>query len=332
MNNKIVIIAVICLFVSVKSSFAQYNIVQDVPNNSINIKSPLKVESSSSQFFMLNDAYLRNRDKMIMRERNSIEFTSSLLFSQYSYHNWAKGGENTFNGKAVLNGKHIYKVNNFDITTQLDAAYAMGLRDSVMWKTEDRFRINTALNYQINKNFFYNFNIDVTSQFAKGYKNKDATEPSSMFFAPGTINVGLGFNYKLDKDRSITISPVSGNVLFVRDQRLADAGAFGVEKGKKYKPQIGTFINILWKQPIIKDKTTAENILTYRVSVQSFWNYKQTPDLSWQSWLDFTVYKYFSVNLNWTLLFDDQVKRNEDGTFWQFSEVLGVGVTYKFKR
>ena len=332
MSHKRLTIAIISLLMCAQTSFAQYNIVQDVPTNSITVEPKLNAERLPPRYTILNDAYLRNRNKMIRQERNSFEVKGSLLFSQYAYSNWAKGGENTFNGKALLVGKHVYKINNIDITTQFDAAYAMGLRDSVMWKTEDRFRVNTALNFEINEHFFYNFNVDVTSQFAKGYSNKDAEEASSKFFAPGKINIGLGFNYKLDKDRSITVSPVSGNILVVNDKRLADEGAFGVDKGKKVKPQVGTFINVLWKQPLVKDKVTQKDVLTYRVSLQSFWNYKQTPDLTWQSWFDFNVYKYFNINFNCTLIFDDQVERGDNGSFWQFSEVLGVGVTYTFKR
>lgn len=331
MRIKTNIIILILSLTITQSAYCQFNIYNEIDARSKSITPLDTLKKKQSQFITVNDAYIRNQAKQRRKERNYLEMSNSLLFSQFGYKNWAKGGENTFNGRVTSYIKHIYKQDRFDVTTMWDAAYAMGLRDSVLWKTEDRFRINTAINYRINKHFFYNLNFDLSSQFANGYKNKKDTIPSSHLFAPATMNLGIGMNYKLDDKRSITLSPVSGNVLFVLDDHLSSIGAFGVEKGERTKTQFGMFLNVQWLQPLIKNKADEKNpILAYRTTIQSFWDYKSNPDLNWQSWLDFKVYKYFNVNFNCTLIFNDKVE-TEGKSFWQFSEVLGLGVTYTFK-
>ncbi|MEG1634702.1 MAG: DUF3078 domain-containing protein [Rikenellaceae bacterium] len=331
MKIKTCLIIAFFYLLASQSAYSQYNIFNQTEARSKSVTPLDTLKKKQSQFVTVNDAYLRNQAKSRRREQNYFEMSNSLLFTQFGYKNWSKGGENTFNGRVTSYLKHIYRHDRFDVTTTWDAAYAMGLRDSVLWKTEDRFRINTALNYRINKHLFYNLNFDLSSQFANGYKNKKDERPASHIFAPATMNLGVGMNYKLDDKRSITLSPVSGNVLLVLDEYLSEQGAFGVEKGKKTKTQFGAFLNIQWLQPLIKSKQDQKSpILSYRTSLQSFWDYKTNPDMTWQSWLDFKVYKYFNVNFNCTLIFNDKVKTDGD-SFWQFSEVLGIGVTYTFK-
>lgn len=331
MKIKFIITLVLLGLLITQSAYSQYNILNEIEARSKSITPLDTLKKKQTQFVTVNDAYLRNQERNRRKEQNYFEMSNSLLFTQFGYKNWAKGGENTFNGRVTSFLKHIYRHDRFDVTTIWDAAYAMGLRDSVLWKTEDKFRINTALNYRINKHFFYNLNFDLNSQFANSYKNKNDEHVSSRFFAPATMNLGIGMNYKLDDKRSITLSPVSGNVLFVLDDYLSEQGALGVEKGERTKTQFGMFLNVQWLQPIVKNKNDEKNpILAYRTTIQSFWDYRTNPDLNWQSWLDFKVYKYFNVNFNCTLIFNDKVE-TDGKSFWQFNEVLGMGVTYTFK-
>ena len=114
-----------------------------------------------------------------------------------------------------------------------------------------------------------------------------------------------------------------------------------MEKGKKFKPNVGMLLRVQWTQSVLKDKQTGKDIITYRADGQGFYDYKNVPTLDLQQWIDISVLKYLSLNFNCRLIFDDQISRiKEPATattpavmrsgFWQFSEVLGIGVSYKF--
>ncbi len=336
--------AVLCLVVLLVGRaevYGQYTI-PDQTEAKVKFTPQHESKVTKTPFEIVNDALLRNRKREWRKEHNYFEFKNSVQFTQFAYNrNWASGGENTFNGRLTSYLKHSYTNKKLNISTEWDAAYGLSNKDKRPWKTEDQFKINTSFNYQMVGKLFYNFNVDFRSQFANGYNSVDDELPVSQFLAPATLNLAVGFNYKFDDKRNVMFAPVSGNMLFVNNQRLADEGAFGVDPGKKFKPNIGMLLRVQWTQVILKDKANDKNIIVYRADGQGFYNYKDTPTLDLQQWLDISVFKYLSVNFNCRLIFDNQISRiKEPATdtkpavmrsgFWQFSEVLGVGLTYKF--
>lgn len=340
---KHIIFTLALLFSALSVGYSQFSIPDKVKGNvQLMPTAPLKTESTP--FGLINDAYLRDLKRKERLKRNYLEMKHSLYFTQTSYNtNWASGGDNSFNGRVNSYIKHSFTNNDqkVNLVTEWDAAFGLGEKDDKLWKNEDRFKINTAFNYKLYGKLYYNVNADFRSQFANGYNQVDDTLRVSGFMAPATLNLALGLNYKLDDKRNITVSPLSGNLLFVRDQRLADLGSFGVEKGKRIRPNVGAMVRIQWTQPIFKDKS-ATAILSYRVDAQGFYDYKNVPTLNVQNWVDLTVFRYFSMNFFCNVIFDDQIPRLKEAatettpaiyrsSFWQFSEVLGFGITYTFK-
>lgn len=339
--KRLALLLIAMLVVRIDSLYGQYTIPNS-PNAEIKL-APLKPERiESTPFEIVNDALLRNKKRQWRKDHNYFEVKNSLQLTQFAYNkNWASGGENTFNGRVTSYLKHSYTNKKLNVTTEWDAAFGLGTKENRAWVTEDNFKINTSVNYLMIGKFYYNLNIDFRSQFANGYSSVEDELPVSHFLAPATLNLAVGFNYKLDDKRNILFSPVSGNMLFVNDRRLAEAGSFGALNGKKVTPNIGMLLRVQWTQPIWKDKKSGTEIIKYRVDGQGFYNYKNVPKLDLQQWIDVTVFKYLSINFNCRLIFDDQISRiKEEATettpavmrssFWQFSEVLGIGLTYTF--
>ena len=312
-----------------KTGYSQYSIPNN-PTGKIKITRAEIQINDSLPYRYISKAYLKNLCKQERLKKNYLEMKHTLTLTQFGYRNWASGGENTYNGRATSFLKHSYTDKRFNISTQWDAAFGLGDKEGRLWKSEDRFQLNINFNYQMYKRWYYTFNTDFRSQFANGYKSVEDHIRSSHFLAPATLNLSLGIMFKLDDKRNIMLSPLSGNILFVNDQRLADEGAFGVEKGKKTKPNLGAFIKIQWTEPIVRDKVTNKAILSYRTNLQGFCDYNSMLTLNWESWIDFTVFKYFALNFNCVLIFDDQITKKRS-SFWQFSEVIGFGITYTFK-
>ncbi|MFI3321777.1 MAG: DUF3078 domain-containing protein [Rikenellaceae bacterium] len=336
MNRKLqLILPLITIFLLSISSYAQFNISNKIEKNSLNISKIDTLEKKELSLMVMNDAYQENLKKMLRKSRNSFESENSLYFTQFGYSNWVSSGDNTFNGRVTTATKHIYTTGDeFNITTKLDGAYALGYQDSMLWKTEDWFTLNSAVNYQMSNRFYYTLNTTLKSQFSDSYASKTDSVISSTFFAPATLTLGLGINYSVDKNRAITLSPISGNMVMVFDETLSELGEGGVEAGKKVALNFGASLDCDWKQSIIKDTKKINggaDILSFRTTIQSFWDYKNMPNLDWQSWLDLSIYQYFSVSFNVQLKFDDTVATPNNRP-WQFSEVLGVGVKYKFTK
>ena len=125
----------------------------------------------------------------------------------------------------------------------------------------------------------------------------------------------------------------------VFDDKLSEEGAFGVEKGKRTKLSVGAYVNCQWSQNITKD-----GMLKYKGIVQSFCDYKSVPNINWESWFEFKVFKMFSLNLYVKFIYDDKVVVNKDiidengneksvpsGSHFQIKESLGFGISYDFR-
>ena len=130
---------------------------------------------------------------------------------------------------------------------------------------EDRLEINSKLNYQAVKYWNYSIFFSIKSQFAPGYKYPDRINEVSRFFAPGYLSLSLGMDFQPTRYFSLFMSPASGKFTFVLDQKLADAGAYGVRKavkdsagniiihGDPLKPELGISINAKVKYEIMKN-------------------------------------------------------------------------------
>lgn len=283
-------------------------------------------------------SYLKRKERM---DKNSFVFTNSLNTSQTGYKNWSGGGVNSIliSIRSILD--HTYNSNdkNFSTRTTWDLRYGIITKEFLdkdkveqkkFAKNEDKVLITNNINYKLHGKFYYDFNTSLSTQFSDTYANILDSLPSSKFFSPATLNIGLGFTYKLDANRTLTFSPISGNMLFVNNDILSNAGAFGIEKGKHLKSNIGINFKVNWVQPIIKNKKTGTT-LSYKIIAESFYDYKSTPSLNWDNTLNLRVFKYITLNFNWTLKFDSKIIPQEgSSSFWQFRDILSVGVTYVF--
>lgn len=329
-----IIFTIISLFVFLSislDSFAQYTI-PDKTQKEIQI-TPVResvLKHDSTGFSTVNNAYLRYQRAQRRKARNFFQFSNGLTISQFAYANWAAGGKNNFQGKITSAMTHSFTEKKFNVTTIWDAAYAMQTIEGKLWKTEDRFQINPKFNYQMYKKLYYSFSADLRSQFSNGYANLEAEEPNSRPFSPATLNLSVGINYKIDDSRSIMVSPVSGNMLISANKKLAPS--FGIEDGKQVKSGVGLNVSIIWGMPIIKDKSTSTPILTYKTNTVMFYKYGGTPYLNWQSWVEYTMFKYFKLNFFCNLIYDfDVAPREGFKSHWQFQESAGIGIAYVFK-
>ena len=271
-------------------------------------------------------------------ERNFFNTVNNIKITQYAYDNWEGGGENYFHGNVSTRNQYVYIVDKFTVDTYLNAAYGLRQSEKEFIKAEDNFEINSDISYVLYKRWSYTFGVNLKSQFTKSYPDiDDKSDYSSNFFAPANLKPYFGFTFKVAEDKKITFAPLSGNILMVFDKDLVED--FDIEKGKRAKLSVGSYINCQWTEDIIKD-----DVLKYRGIVQSFCDYKTAPNVSWENWLDFKIFKFFTLNLYVKFIYDDKIEIFEKGidsdgkeidvptgSHFQIKETLGFGITYSFK-
>lgn len=279
----------------------------------------------------------------------------ALNFSQSSFTNWAAGGENSISATAQLNLFANYKKNNTSWDNTLDLAYGLlksGLAD--VRKNEDKIDFSSKLGqYAFYKHWYYTALVNFKSQFDNGYNYPDDSNVISHFLAPGYVLGAIGLDYKTtDNSFSFFISPITSKTTIVNDQRLADAGAYGVtpavwdtvngvyaitKNGEMYRSEFGGYAKIAFKKDIFKN-------VNLGTKLELFSNYLKDPqniDVNWELLLAMKVNKYITASISTQMIYDHDipvpverdingVKVKGTGPRLQFKEVLAIGLSYKF--
>lgn len=257
-------------------------------------------------------------------------------FSQTSLTNWAAGGDNSLaiNGMASLFAN--YKKGKSIWDNSLDMGYGLMKQgnDEKFTKTDDKFDFLSKYGQHAFKSWYYSALLNFKTQFSNGYNYPDDSVISA-FLAPAYILGAIGLDYKPNDAFTAFIAPLSAKITLVNDQALADAGAFGVDAGKKSRSEFGGYIRMAYNKNIV------ENI-NFTTKIDFFSNYLHNPqnvDINWEALLTLKVTKFIAASINTQLIYDDDIALIEDlesgGTKTvkskvQFKEILGIGFTVKF--
>lgn len=270
--------------------------------------------------------------------------------TQTSFVNWNAGGRNNVSMLGFINAKAYYSKN--DIRWDNDLALALGglqyvgkgAGEETLQKTDDRLELSTKIGHRLKDDLYYSLIGSFRTQFLDGYKYPNDSVRVSRFMAPGYLNFGFGIDYAPSDDMTVFISPVAGKLTFVRDQKLADAGSFGVDPavydattgnvvthGKMLRTEFGAYVKVRYHKEIF----TNIDMIT---SLDLFSNYLDRPqniDVNADVLFTFKVNSWFSASLNWTLLYDHDIKILDAsggyGPRTQFKSVIGLGISYSVK-
>ncbi len=270
---------------------------------------------------------------------------ASINFSQSYFSNWAAGGENSLAaiGKYTMNAN--YKKNKHGWDNWLDLALGyniIGSNDPM--KTDDKIELVSVYGYELKKSLYLSMLLTFKSQFAKGYDYaKDSTNYISGFMAPGYIDVGPGIKYKPNDIFLLNISPATARWVVVNDQKLADAGAFGLEPAtmdtlgniishaKQVKTEFGAKLLMAISYEIVKNVNAGTKLELF----SDYLSNPQNIDVNWQVLIEMKVNSWLNVNISTELLYDDDViiideNDNPLGPRTQFKQMLMVGVGFNF--
>ncbi|MFA8299113.1 MAG: DUF3078 domain-containing protein [Hyphomicrobiales bacterium] len=295
-------------------------------------------------------------------QKSSTDTTKRWVFSgitnftinQISLTNWASGGESSVSGKASINLTSEYRKNKYQNKTNLILAYGLqGFAENRYQKTDDRIDFYSSFNYIAFKDWSYSSLISLKTQFSDGFKYPDDSTIISAFFAPAYLGLSIGLNYMPSDNFSLLLSPLGGRIVFVYNQELANAGAFGVRKaviddkgnvirkGSNILGELGINIVSRYQKDILENVSLETSLSLYNNYVDDNKDNRWNIDVDWETNINFVVNKYISALFYFHLIYDHNVKITETkyidgekttitkGPRTQFKESLGLSFVYK---
>lgn len=273
-----------------------------------------------------------------------------LDISQITFVNWNAGGNNSVSGLVKTQFIRTYSNGNLNWKNELITRYGINKQESqVVKKTDDQFQVNSTFGYRTDtiSNWYYAGKFNFNTQFANGYAYPNTDLAISKPFAPAYVFLGIGAEYsRKDLDFNLYLSPLTQKTTFVFDQRLANQGAFGVEKavydingdllreGKNIRNEIGILLTNQWKKELYKNINLEHRLSLYSDYAHNFGNI----DIDWQLQFAMIVNEYVKANIGMQLIYDDDIKFKEEvagvqitkGPRVQLKQMLGVGIQYQF--
>lgn len=253
----------------------------------------------------------------------------SLQFTQLHFSgNWYKGGENNMNLQSNLefnfnydNREYVQWDNRIEIreginTTPSDTEHSYKM-------SSDLFRLNSKIGLRAIKYWYYTFETTFSSQFFTAYETNSNKKISSLL-SPGTLSASIGMDFKLNKKKfniSAFIGPLAYELRFIKDREI-DETRYGIDRGKFSQHTYGSRIKSTWEWKIL-------SYLTYRSYLEWFTNYERV-EFNWENTIDFIINKHLKTSFFSHIRFDDNVRRKEGDSYFQFKDQFNFGISYSW--
>jgi hypothetical protein len=239
--------------------------------------------------------------------------------AQTALSNWAGGGENSLALSGLSNSTVNYAKDKISWDNTFNFAYGIIKQgDASVEKSDDKIEISSKFGRQIKSHWYLAADVEFLSQFSPGYESGILI---SKFLAPGYIVSTIGLEYKPSENFFVLVSTLTGKTTLVMDDKLSDAGAYGVDPGDKIRNELGSYLKSMLKVGLMEDIS-----LQTKLTLFSAYKHADEIDVSWETLLLMRVNKYITTNFSTHLIYDEDVT-----TEVQFKEVLSVGVTFEIK-
>lgn len=276
----------------------------------------------------------------------------TLNFSQVSLTHWAAGGENNVSLLGSANLFANYKKGKLVWDNILDVTYGMIKQgDADFQKNDDNVSFLSKAGREARKNWYYSGLLNMRSQITRTFTFEGTI--MSEFLAPAYIQLALGMDYKKKDVFSLFLSPAAGKLTVVRNQDLADAGAYGVDpavynetdstlvtKGMNYRYEFGAYMLAKLKIDLVENVTLDSKLELFNNYTDKNTGNRANIDVNWESRIFLKVNKFISASIFTHIIYDDDTKLeidlDNDGVTdkmaprTQFKEVFGIGLSYKF--
>ena len=162
------------------------------------------------------------------------------------------------------------------------------------------------------------------TQFYPGYKANDP-KVYSDFMSPfeALLSVGMKYNAATRNKKfsvNATLAPLSLKLKYVDRKGLATS--FGISEGHQARWDWGPNITVNYTWNIL-------NNVSWSSRIYYFTDYSKS-QIEWENTFKFTINKYLKGSLFLYPRFDDSRARQEGETYFQFNELLSLGLDFTF--
>lgn len=278
---------------------------------------------------------------------------SSFNFSQVSLNNWAAGGQGNISVLGTVNLNANLRRKKYNLDNVLNLNYGVIKAEGApLEKSNDRIELISKFGYKaFGNNFFYTGLLSFRTQFNVTF-DKSGTQISN-FMAPAFTQLALGLSYRKNDNFQILLSPVSGKFTYVGLQRLADSGAYGVQRavidpvtfqiitpGQRLRPEVGAYLFMTARVKLMENITASTRLDLFNNYSDANKPNRRNIDVNWETLVTMKVNKYIVASFFTHLIYDQDVPVQlniEDrpgavGPRTQFKQILGVGLSYKFEK
>jgi hypothetical protein len=256
-------------------------------------------------------------------------------FTQIGLKNWAGGGQNALSVIGLFSGSAAYTKDDLAWESTLELGFGVTKLDTTPFrKSDDRIILLSKFTKGITTKAPLNYSaaLDFRTQFAIGrdFKTVDSLGNSpkiSNFFSPAYLILAFGLEYKPVDYFTVTLAPITGRVIFVLDEELSDAGAFGVEPGKPMNAELGWNLNTQFKKEIFENVTLQSRLNLFN-AFENFGNLV----VNSETLLLFKVNDYINASFAVDIFYDEKVQVLRDdktvGPATQLRNTLALGFSY----
>lgn len=254
----------------------------------------------------------------------------AITFQQIGLKNWNAGGNELLAFNFNFRGYANKEMERYTWSNQFDMSYSLSKQGDQrkIRANKDNWKITSRLNRKLENNWSLTAGIIIQSQFSALYKvsiDKDTDEEittlTSSFFSPGYLWPSFGFMYAVEDKFNISFLPLTGKFTIVLEDSLSDAGAYGVDPGRHFRPENGFGIEANLKMDVMKNISVESELNVF----SRYQNVSMT-DVRWDILTRFKVNKFFSGFFSSNLIYDKDVIDKI-----QFRYSINMGLAYEFK-
>lgn len=257
-------------------------------------------------------------DSMLYKWNPSL--TAGLNFSQVSFSDWAKGGENAVSWNTFANFGLEYKTEHWLFKNQLRVIYGRTQAgDQPNKQSENEIFMENVLARDLGWIFKFAASNTFLTQITTGYNYKvDPAVEISNFFDPAYITQGIGLLY--DKSEFVQSRLDIAAREIISNKFFQEADDPLTQEVEKFKFDLGLNSVTDLKIPV------AQNVL-YVSKLSLFSPFKKLDiwDVRWENLITAQINKWLATNLNWVVVYDeDQIKRTQVRQAFQLGLVFSI--------
>lgn len=312
----------------------------------INLKRPVKQGARSEARVDVQEvdkSKLLNVKKITIKPhywKDRVE--SSFTVNQTSLSNWVKGGVSSISSTLDVAGYADYanKVSNIVSNNYARLRFGVVATDNDGFvKNLDLFETNSKVNHKAFGKFDFSGVMLFKTQMAPGRTDGKMV---SKFLNPASLTIGVGLDFKPNKNTSINFSPISYKGTFVTDTVRINQTDYGIAKNKKAlnEPGVSLQVTNVWNPVKTASVTNALQLFT------NYINKPQDVDVDWEMTLATKINWFTEMRVNTHLIFDNDTKSlvfdkhgnpilddlgvQKKTARIQFKELLGFSLVFRF--